>query len=132
MSEFFSMLKRGLAIVTSALTSVFTLACPACFPALGGLLSTLGLGFLTPLGYNVWLISGLLIIAVLSFWFAYLKHRNIWVPLVGSTGATGLLLTRFVWMHPQLTILSIVGLITAGVSNVIIKKRASCCVAEKV
>jgi len=117
-------IKQGSASLFSVLTGLLSVACPACFPAMGGLLASVGLGFLAPISANIWLISGFLTLAVLSFWYTFTQHRRLWIPLVGSSGALALLLGRFVFVNSYLALLAIVTLITAGIANLIAKTKS--------
>jgi hypothetical protein len=104
--------------------------CPACYPALAGLLSALGLGALVsdvvlkPLTVLFLLIS--------LFSLAYQSRRTKrWGPLlVGSLGSIGIYLGLYVLPFRALKIASVVLLIGASIWNVVLTKTktsgASC------
>ena len=73
------------------------LACPLCWPAYAGLLSSLGLGFLTSARYLLPLTAAFLVVALAALAFRA-KHRHGYGPfLVGLLAAVGVLLGKFQW-----------------------------------
>lgn len=71
------MIKNILEKITSPLTVVAAAGCPACFPALTGLGSALGLSFLAPYSaVFLQLFQILVIVSLVSLWYNYRKHRN--------------------------------------------------------
>src|SRR5262249_54673117 len=87
---------RSLASLPGVLVAFLPkLACPACWPAYAGLLSSLGLGFLMSSMYLFPLTVGFLAIALIAL---SLRTRGRYAPLmVGSVGAGAVLLVKFVW-----------------------------------
>jgi len=73
------------------------LACPACWPAYTGLLSSIGLGFLISATYLLPMTALLLGLSLAAIAFRA-RQRNGYRPLVlGFVAATSVLLGKFVW-----------------------------------
>jgi hypothetical protein len=73
------------------------LACPFCWPAYAGLLSSLGLGFLISTRYLLAITIGFLLLALCALAFRA-RHRHGYGPfLVGLIAAAGVLLAKFRW-----------------------------------
>ena len=86
------------------------LACPLCWPAYAGLLSSLGLGFLVSDKYLLPVTSVFLVIAVGALAFGA-KHWHGYGPLgLGVVSSGGVLLGKFVW-ESKPTIYAAVGLL---------------------
>jgi len=93
------------------------LACPVCWPAYAGLLSSLGLGFLMSAGYLLPLTIVFLTIALTALAFRAKNRRGVGPFLVGLIAAVSVLLGKFVW-ESNVTIYSGVGmLVVASVWN---------------
>ena len=86
------------------------LACPLCWPAYAGLLSSLGLGFLISTKYLLPLTGAFLVLAVGALGFSA-KHRHGYGPLLlGIVSAVSLLIGKFAW-ESKPTIYAAVGLL---------------------
>jgi hypothetical protein len=73
------------------------LACPLCWPAYAGLLSSVGLGFLISAKYLLPLTGAFLVLAVGTLAFRA-KHRHGYGPFVlGIVSAVGVLIGKFAW-----------------------------------
>jgi hypothetical protein len=73
------------------------LACPLCWPAYAGLLSSVGLGFLISSKYLLPLTGAFLVLAVGALAFRA-KHRHGYGPFVlGIVSAVGVLIGKFAW-----------------------------------
>ena len=73
------------------------LACPLCWPAYAGVLSSLGLGFLISTKYLLPLTVAFLALAVAALAFRA-KHRHGYGPLLlGFLSAVGVLIGKFAW-----------------------------------
>jgi len=71
------------------------LACPLCWPAYAGLLSSVGLGFLISSKYLLPLTGAFLVLAVGALAFRA-KHRHGYGPFVlGIVSAVGVLIGKF-------------------------------------
>ena len=73
------------------------LACPMCWPAYAGLLSSVGLGFLVSTVYLLPVTAGLLVIALGAMAFRASKRHGHGPFLLGLFGSAGVLLGKFVW-----------------------------------
>lgn len=86
------------------------LACPACWPATAGLLTSVGLGFLISVVYLLPLTIAFLLLALGAMVFGA-KQRHGYGPfLLGVVAASGVLLGKFVWDFKPI-IYSAVGLL---------------------
>jgi hypothetical protein len=73
------------------------LACPLCWPAYAGLLSSVGLGFLISAAYLLPLTAGFLVIALGAMAFKAHSRHGYGPFLVGLFAAAGVLLGKFRW-----------------------------------
>jgi len=113
----------------SAITVGF---CPVCIPAVGALLSAIGLGFLV----KEVVLQPLLIAFILSAWFGYVwsyvkEHRVIYPLILGIFAGISLYLGRYVYVgsafNAALTYGGIVAMIGASVWNIFLGKRQASC-----
>ena len=86
------------------------LACPFCWPAYAGLLSSVGLGFLVSAVYLLPLTAAFLVLALGAMAFRANKRQGYNPFLLGLVAATGVLLGKFVW-ESKATMYSAVGLL---------------------
>jgi mercuric ion transport protein len=109
------------------------LACPLCWPAYAGLLSSLGLGFLISTKYLLPLTVAFLVLAVGALAFRA-KHRHGYGPLLlGLVSAMGVLVGKFAF-ESNPTMYATVGLLViASLWNAWPRRiaAASACCAEK-
>ena len=90
------MWKRTLTALPGVGVSVLPkLACPMCWPAYAGLLSSLGLGFLISGRYLMSVTSVLLLIAVASLGFRARRRRGYIPMLLGVAGSALVLYGKF-------------------------------------
>jgi hypothetical protein len=72
-------------------------ACPACWPAYAGLLSSIGLGFLISAVYLLPLTLAFLVLALGALAFRANKRNGYRPFLVGLFGALGTVVSKFLW-----------------------------------
>jgi len=90
--------KQGLLALPGVGVSLLPkLACPMCWPAYAGLLSSVGLGFLVSTVYLLSVTAGLLVIALGAMAFRASKRQGYGPFLLGLFGSAGVLLGKFVW-----------------------------------
>src|SRR5215472_12713442 len=90
--------KQGLLSLPGiGLSALPKLACPVCWPAYAGLLSSLGLGFLISARYLLPLTVAFLALAVVALAFRAKRRRGFSPFLLGLVAAVGILLGKFVW-----------------------------------
>ena len=103
--------KQGLLALPSVGFSMLPkLACPACWPAYAGLLSSVGLGFLISAVYLVRLTVAFLVLALGAMVFRARERRGYRPFLLGMVAGSGVLMSKFVW-ESNSTIYSSVGLL---------------------
>ena len=103
--------KNGLLALPSVGASMLPkLACPACWPAYAGLLSSVGLGFLISTVYVLPLTAASLLLAVAALAFRANKRRGYGPFAVGLVAGSAVLLGKFVW-ESNLTVYSALGLL---------------------
>ena len=73
------------------------LACPFCWPAYAGLLTSVGLGFLISAVYLLPLTAACLFLALGAMAFRANKRRGYGPFLLGMFAAVGVLLGKFLW-----------------------------------
>ena len=90
--------KQGLVALPGIGVSILPkLACPACWPAYAGLLTSVGLGFLISAAYLLPLTAAFLLLALGAMVFRA-KDRHGYGPLtVGIVAAVGVLIGKFAW-----------------------------------
>src|SRR5260370_7612829 len=92
------MWKQGLLALPSVGVSLLPkLACPACWPAYAGLLTSLGLGFLISVVYLLPLTTAFLVLALGALAFRAKQRHGYGPLLLGIVAACGVLLGKFVW-----------------------------------
>lgn len=90
--------KQGLLAAPSVGVSLLPkLACPACWPAYAGLLTSVGLGFLVSVAYLLPLTAAFLVLALMATAFRARERRGYGPFLLGTVAACGVLLDKFVW-----------------------------------
>ena len=90
--------KHGLIAVPGIGASLLPkLACPLCWPAYAGVLSSVGLGFLISSRYLLPLTAAFLVLALIALAFRA-KNRHGYGPLMlGVVAAVGILVGKFRW-----------------------------------
>lgn len=101
------------------------LACPLCWPAYAGLLSSLGLGFLISTTYLLPLTALFLILALAALAFRGRKRRGYGPFLLGLIAATGLLFGKFLWESNPMTYSAVGILVGASLWNAWPRREAS-------
>src|SRR5262249_40483341 len=109
---------RSLASLPGVLVAFLPkLACPVCWPAYAGLLSSLGLGFLVSAAYLLPLTIVFLTLALAALAFRAKSRRGLGPLLIGLIAAMSVLLGKFAW-ESNVTIYAGVGmLVVASVWN---------------
>ena len=107
-------LKQGLLALPSVGISMLPkLACPACWPAYAGLLSSVGLGFLISTVYLLPLTGVFLFLAVAALLFRASKRRGYGPFVLGLVAGSAVLLGKFAW-ESKLTMYSALGLLVVA------------------
>lgn len=103
--------KQGLLALPGVGISILPkLACPACWPAYAGLLSSVGLGFLISAKYLLPLTVAFLVLVLAALVFRA-RHRRGYGPfLIGVIAASAVLVGKFVWSSHTI-VYSAVGLL---------------------
>lgn len=103
--------RQGLVALPSISVSVLPkLACPACWPAYAGLLTSIGLGFLISAVYLLPLTVAFLVLALGAMVFRARELRGYWPFPLGMIAASGVLIGKFAW-ESNSTIYGSVGLL---------------------
>src|SRR5713101_7960802 len=90
--------KQGLLALPGVGVSLLPkLACPACWPAYAGLLSSVGLGFLISAAYLLPLTATFLLFALVALAFRARQRSGYGPFLLGLVGTVGVLVGKFVW-----------------------------------
>ena len=109
-----SRLKQGLLALPSVGFSMLPkLACPTCWPAYAGLLSSVGLGFLISTAYLLPLTAAFLFLAVAALLFRANKRRGYGPFVLGLVAGSAVLLGKFAW-ESKLTMYSALGLLVVA------------------
>lgn len=89
------------------------LACPLCWPAYAGLLSSLGLGFLISANYLLPVTATFLVLALVALGFRANRRHGYGPFVVGLVAAVGVLVGKFEW-ESKLTLYGAIGLLVIG------------------
>ncbi len=90
--------KQGILALPSIGVSILPkLACPACWPAYAGLLTSIGLGFLISAVYLLPLTAAFLSLALGAMLFRAKARRGYGPFLLGVLAGIGVLVGKFVW-----------------------------------
>ncbi|MBK8002113.1 MAG: MerC domain-containing protein [Verrucomicrobia bacterium] len=110
--------------IASVLTSTAAIKCPFCIPALGALLTSIGLGAVaTQVMHGVLIV--LLLVSVGSLAWAAKFHRRWWVLPAWMIGAAAVYAGRNVWFEPVVMWLGVAVLVGTSLVNLRIKRN--CC-----
>ncbi|HTF25166.1 MAG TPA: MerR family DNA-binding protein [Candidatus Limnocylindria bacterium] len=101
---------RKLTGVCNGCAPLAKLACPACWPAYAGLLSSVGLGFLISTVYLLPLTAAFLVLALAALAFRANKRRGYGPFVVGLVAGSAVPLGKFAWAS-NLTMYSALGLL---------------------
>lgn len=93
------------------------LACPACWPAYSGLLTSAGLGFLISTVYLLPLTAAFLVLALGAMVFRANKRHGYGPFLAGMVAAGGVLLGKFLWASNSIMYGSVGLLVIASAWN---------------
>lgn len=93
------------------------LACPLCWPAYAGLLSSLGLGFLISTAYLLPLTAVFLILALAALAFRASKRHGYGPFFLGIIAAVAILLGKFLWEANAITYGAVGILVVASLWN---------------
>ena len=89
------------------------LACPLCWPAYAGLLTSVGLGFLISAKYLLPFTAAFLVLALGALAFRAQRRRGYGPFVVGLVAAIGVIVTKFQW-ESKLTLYGAVGLLVVA------------------
>ncbi len=104
--------------------------CPACFPLLAIVGSTLGLGFLRPYeGIVMYIFQGLVLLSLIGNIAAYRTHRKPAPLVVGVISPVLVFYAFYVSFNQALIYVGLTGLFLAAVLNFIAKRTCRACSA---
>jgi len=99
-----------LAVPSIGVSMLPKLACPACWPAYAGLLTSIGLGFLISVKYMLPLTAAFLVLALAAMLFRAKNRRGYGPFVLAMFAASGVLLGKSVW-DSRLTVYGAIGLL---------------------
>jgi len=103
--------KHGLVALPGVGVSILPkLACPLCWPAYAGLLTSLGLGFLISTAYLLPFTAAFLVLTVVALVFRANKRRGYGPFVLGLVAGSAVLLGKFA-LESNLTMYSALGLL---------------------
>ena len=110
--------KQSLATIPGVGLSLLPkLACPFCWPAYAGLLSSVGLGFLISARYLLPVTAAFLVVAVGALAFRANRRRGYRPFLLGLFAAVAVLVGKFWWESNLVMYAAVVVLVIASVWN---------------
>lgn len=103
-------------------------SCPACFPLLGIVGATLGLGFLRPYeGIMMYVFQGLVFLSLIGNILSYLKHRRV-IPLtIGILSPLVIFFAFYIRFSNVLIYSGLAGLLVAIILNYWADRRCTSC-----
>lgn len=110
------------------------LACPFCWPAYAGLLSSVGLGFLISAEYLLPITAASLVLAVGALAFRAHRRRGFGPFVLGLSAAAGVLASKF-WWGSNPAMYAAIGLLVAASKWNVSSLRAAvpdCCAENQV
>ena len=107
---------------------IAAISCPACFPLLAVVGSTVGLGFLRPYeGYLMYIFQGLVILSLIGSILSYLNHKKK-LPLVISVASSALIFFAFyIRFNVVFLYVGLGGLILSAVLSYFEKRKCRSC-----
>ena len=102
-----------LAVPSIGVSVLPKLACPACWPAYAGLLTSIGLGFLISSGYLLGLTTAFLVLTLAAMLFRARDRRGYRPFVVAVLAASGVLLGKFAW-NSRPAVYSAIGLLVVA------------------
>jgi len=106
--------KQGLLALPGVGFSILPkLACPLCWPAYAGVLTSIGLGFLISAAYLLPLTAAFLFLAVAALAFRANKRRGYGPFLLGVVAGIAVLLGKFAW-ESKVTMYTALGLLVVA------------------
>ena len=116
--------KQGLLALPSIGVSILPkLACPACWPAYAGLLSSVGLGFLISAVYLLPLTIAFLVVVLSALAYRARDRRGYGPLFIGLIAAFGVLAGKFAWSSNTIVYGAVGLLITASLWNAWPRRR---------
>ena len=110
--------KQGiLALPSVGFSMLPKLACPACWPAYAGLLTSVGLGFLISAVYLLPFTVAFLVLALGAMVFRARERRGYRPFLLGVVAASGVLMDKFAWESKTMIYSSVGLLVIASLWN---------------
>lgn len=118
-----------------AIGAVFSLiaaaGCPACFPLLGIIGATFGLGFLRPYeGILMHVFQGFVFLSLIGNVIAYLSHRKIYALLIGVISPLMIFFAFYVYFDYRIIYAGMLGLLVTAVVNYIERRKCKRCKAN--
>jgi MerC mercury resistance protein len=103
-------------------------ACPACFPMLAVVGTTLGLGVLRPFEGWVFIVFQILVvIAILGNILSFVRHRRTFPLIIGLSGPLLIFFALYVRFNQLLLYLGLFGLAAASILNFIANRQCARC-----
>lgn len=121
--------RKWLSAVASVFSSVLAIVCPACIPAVGAFLASIGLGFAVRTSVLQPLLIVLLAANLAALVWSVKLHRRWWVIVTGALGAALIYGGRYVWFSEPLLWVGAATLIGTSIANFRIKR--ACCRGER-
>ena len=114
-------------MIGSGASTTLAVVCPACWPALGSLLGSLGLSTLASTAVLKPLLAVFLVVAAVGFVRGYRAHGVPWPMVGGLVGGSLLYIGKWVVFNSPLFYIGVALLITASITDTVLRRRASSC-----
>ena len=119
--------RRWIAAISSFFSSavaLIALKCPFCIPALGALLTAMGVTFFAGAALVHWTLVALLLLNVFALGISARQHGRWWIAVAGLIGAAAVYASRYLWASDSLLWIGAIILISASIVN--LRARRTC------
>lgn len=116
-----------LSVPASFLSSAVAILCPACIPAIGAFLASLGLGFAVSTAFLQPALIALLLANLAALASSAARHRHWWVMAPGLAGGAAIYAGRYLWFSSPLMWAGAAILIGTTLVNLRLKRACSQC-----
>jgi len=103
-------------------------SCPACFPVLGVIGATLGLGFLSPYeGIIMYVFQGFVLLSLIGNIIAYLEHKKIYALVIGVVSPLLIFYAFYINFSYVIIYAGLIGLFISAIVNFIESRKCIAC-----
>ena len=114
--------------IGAILALIASASCPACFPILGVIGATLGLGFLQPYeGIILYVFQFFVLLSLIGNILAYVGHRKIYALVVGTVSPMLIFFAFYIKFDYRIIYIGLFGLFISAILNYIENRKCKTC-----